>query len=255
MAKLIDLNADAGESFGHWKVANEEALFPHLTSVNLACGFHASDPVTMQTSVALAKRLGVAVGAHPGFMDKAGFGRRDIAASAKELYTDTLYQMGALQAFLEVEGLSMHHMKAHGALYFKMMYTFDSALAVTEAVAAFKPGLPIVILAGSGGELMQKAADELKVRAVAEAFPDRGYLANGQLAPRTMQGAVLNEPELIAERAVALATGQALKALDGGTVQMSAQTLCLHGDNSNSALTAATVRQALSNAGVEVKAF
>lgn len=251
----IDLNADAGESFGHWRVANEEALFPHLTSVNLACGFHAGDPITMQASVALAKRLSVAVGAHPGFMDKAGFGRRDMAASTKELFADTLYQLGALQAFLNVEGMSMHHVKAHGALYFKMMRDLDSALAVSEAVKAFNPDLPMVLLAGSGGELMQKAAQETSLRAVAEAFPDRAYLANGQLAPRQMQGAVLNEPELIAERAVAMATGESLEALDGGTVQLQADTLCLHGDNSNSALTAQAVRQALATANVSVQAF
>jgi len=251
----IDLNADAGESFGNWKVTNEEALFPHLTSVNLACGFHAGDPLTMQSSVALAKRLNVAVGAHPGFMDKAGFGRRDMAAKASELYTDTLYQLGALQAFLTVESTPMHHVKAHGALYLKMMRDFDSALAVSEAIAAFNDALPVVLLAGSGGELMQKAAEKIGLKAVAEAFPDRAYLANGQLAPRSLEHAVLNDPEAIAERAVAMAKGEAFAALDGGMVQLKADTLCLHGDNSNAPQTASAVKQALSNSGVSVQAF
>jgi len=251
----IDLNADAGESFGNWKVANEEALFPHLTSVNLACGFHAGDPLTMQTSIRLAKQLGVSVGAHPGFMDKAGFGRRDLAASVKELYTDTLYQLGALQAFLDIEAMPMHHVKAHGALSFQMMNKFDSARAVIEAVANFNSGVPLVIYSGSGGELMQKAADEFGLRTVTEAFPDRAYLANGRLSPRSMEGSVLNEPELIAERAVIMATGQAFEAIDGGTVQFTAETLCLHGDNSNSATTALAVRDALAKAGVSVTAF
>jgi len=251
----IDLNADAGESFGHWKVANEESLFPHLTSVNLACGFHASDPLSMQTAVALAKRLGVAVGAHPGFMDKAGFGRRDIAASYDELYTDTLYQLGALQAFLSVQGLTMHHVKAHGALYMMMMRDAEVATAVSQAVADYDASLPMVLLAGSGGKIMHEVALGVGLKPIAEAFPDRAYLANGQLAPRTLTGAVLNEPELIAERAVAMATGEAIEAIDGGKLTLNAQTLCLHGDNSNSALTAQTVRSALAAAGVKVTAF
>ena len=252
---MIDLNADAGESFGKWKVANEEALFPHLTSVNLACGFHAGDPLTMQTAIALAKSLNVEVGAHPGFMDKAGFGRRDLAASSKELFTDTLYQLGALQAFLSAEDMTMHHVKAHGALSFQMMNKLETARAVSEAVATFDADLPLVLFAGSGGELMQKAADEVGLRTVTEAFPDRAYLANGKLSPRSMEGSVLNEPELIAERAVIMATGQAFEAIDGGTVQFQAETLCLHGDNSNSAITAKAVRQALADAGVSVQAF
>lgn len=251
----IDLNADAGESFGNWKVANEAALFPYLSSVNLACGFHAGDPLVMQTSVKLAKELGVEVGAHPGFMDKAGFGRRDIAASPDELYTDTLYQLGALQAFLQVEGLKMHHVKAHGALYLKMMKDEVAATAVARAVADFDKSLPLVLLAGKGGEIMQRVAEGLGLKAIAEAFPDRAYLANGQLAPRSMANSVLNEPELVAERAVSMAKGEAFEAIDGGMVQLTAHTLCLHGDNSNSATTAKSVRDALAKAGVSVTAF
>ncbi len=251
----IDLNADAGESFGNWKVANEEALFPHLSSVNLACGFHAGDPLTIQTSVALAKRLKVAVGAHPGFNDKAGFGRRDIAASPKELYTDTLYQLGALKAFLDAEGLPLHHVKAHGALYLKMMKDEAIARAVTEAVATFDKTIPMVILGGSGGELMQKVSRDIGVKAISEAFPDRAYLANGQLAPRSLAGSVLDTPDQIAQRAVKMAKGEAIDALDGGSLQLEAQTLCLHGDNPHAVQTALAVRQALLSAGVEVRAF
>ena len=251
----IDLNADAGESFGNWKVANEESLFPHLTSVNLACGFHASDPLTMQISVALAKKHNVAVGAHPGFLDKAGFGRRDIAASAKELFSDTLYQLGALRAFLDAEGLSMHHVKAHGALYLKMMQDELSARAVTEAVSVFDSHLPIVVLGGSGGQLMQKVARDLGMRAVAEAFPDRAYLANGHLAPRKLAGAVLDDPEQIAERAVKMATRESIETLEGGRLLLEAETLCLHGDNPQAVEAAVAVRQALQAAGLEVRAF
>lgn len=251
----IDLNADAGESFGNWRLANEEALFPQLSSVNLACGFHAADPLTMHSSVALARKHGLAVGAHPGFMDKAGFGRRDIAASFEEIMTDTLYQLGALQAFLQLADMPMHHVKAHGALYLKMMQEEQAARAVCEAVANFNPQLPLVVLAGAGGKLMQTVAKEMGLRTVAEAFPDRAYLANGQLAPRKLEGSVLNQPELIAERAVAMASGKPIAALDGGELVIEAQTLCLHGDNANAPQAAAALRQALSQAGFTVQAF
>ena len=251
----IDLNADAGEAFGRWRVADEAALFPHLTSVNLACGFHAGDPKTMLESVRLAKRAGVAVGAHPGFPDKVGFGRRDLSASETEVYADTLYQLGALKAFLGLENLALHHVKAHGALYLKMARDPDTARAVAAAVAAFDPALPLVVLGGPGGRVMAREAEAAGLKTVAEAFPDRAYLADGALAPRGMTGSVLDDPEHVAERAVAMATGKALEALDGGTVTVQADTLCLHGDNENAPANAAAVRRALAAAGVEVRAF
>jgi UPF0271 protein len=251
----IDINADAGESFGRWQLADEGSLFPHLTSVNLACGFHAGDPLTIRRSVALAHELGVAVGAHPGFADLAGFGRRNIDASAAEVEADVIYQLGALAAFLRVDGGSLHHVKAHGALYLRMMRDEVIAGAVARAVAAYDEDLPLVVLGGPGGELMAKAARQAGARVVTEAFPDRGYLANGQLAPRSMEGSLFDEPEAIAERAVAMALGRPLEAIDGGQVRVGGETLCLHGDNSNSAESAAAVRRALEAAGVEVRAF
>lgn len=251
----VDLNADAGESFGRWQVADEAALFPHLTSVNLACGFHAGDPLTIQRSVRLAKEDGVAVGAHPGFDDKAGFGRRDVAASPEELYADVLYQLGALQAFVNEAKLQLHHVKAHGALYLKTMRDEVAAKAVAEAVASFDARLPLIVLAGPGGELMRTAAEAASLRAINEAFPDRAYLANGQLAPRSVAGAVLDDPGQVAERAVILATGEPLAALGGGSLRLQAETLCLHGDNSRAPETASAVRRALIKAGVSVAAF
>ena len=251
----IDLNADAGEAFGRWQVADEEALFTHLTSVNLACGFHAGDPLTMRRAVERAKRFGVRVGAHPGFPDLVGFGRRDLAASPEEVYTDVLYQLGALAAFLGAEGMKMHHVKAHGALYIKMMRDEETAKAVAEAVAAFDAALPLVILAGSGGEVMRTQASALGLSTINEAFPDRGYLANGQLAPRTLEGAILDNPERVAERAVKMATGQPLGTLNSGEITIKADTLCLHGDHPYAAENAVRVRRALAEAGVEVRAF
>ena len=251
----IDLNADAGEAFGRWRVADEAALFPQLTSVNLACGFHAGDPQTLLESVRLAKRFNVAVGAHPGFPDKVGFGRRDLAATEAEVYADTLYQLGALGAFLKLESLPMHHVKAHGALYLKMARDERTARALSEAVAAFDPALPLVVLGGPGGQIMQRAAETAGLKTVAEAFPDRAYLTDGSLAPRGLTGAVLDDPVRVAERAVQMATGAALDALDGGAVTVQADTLCLHGDNDHAPANAAAVRRALAAAGVEVRAF
>ena len=259
VTRTVDLNADAGEAFGHWRVADEGVLFLHLTSVNLACGFHAGDPLTMQRSARLAKHAGVAVGAHPGFPDLVGFGRRDLAASPEEVYADVLYQLGALVAFLQAEGLTMHHVKAHGALYFKMMREPETARAVAEAVAtfnaAFDAALPLVVLAGAGGQIMRDQAAALGLRVVTEAFPDRAYLANGRLAPRTLEGSLLNDSEKIAERAVKMATGQPLAALDGGSVVLGADTLCLHGDHPEAAQNAEAVRRALAEAEIDVCAF
>jgi len=251
----IDLNADAGEAFGHWQLTNEAALFPSLTSVNLACGFHAGDPLTMQRSVALAKSLGVAVGAHPGFPDKVGFGRRDMALSSDELYADVLYQLGALHAFLRLQHMPLHHVKPHGSLYLKMMRDEMTARAVAQAVGDFDAKLPLVILGGPGGQTMLEQAAHVGVVTVTEAFPDRAYLANGQLAPRSYEGAVLDDPSAVAERAVAMASGQPFAALDGGEVSVQAETFCIHGDHPNSAQTAQAVRRALEDAGIQVKAF
>jgi UPF0271 protein len=251
---IIDINADAGESFGRWQVADERSLFPQLTSVNLACGFHAGDPLTIKRSVALANELGVAVGAHPGFLDPVGFGRRNIDATATEIEADVTYQIGALAAFLRA-GRSLHHVKAHGALYLRMMRDEEAAKAVARAVRGYDPELPLVILGGPGGEVMAEAAREVGVRAVSEAFPDRAYLADGRLAPRRMEDSVFDDPDTIAARAVAIARGEALQAIDGGEVRIEGQTLCLHGDNSNSVLSAAAVRSSLQAAGIEVKAF
>lgn len=254
-SKTVDLNADAGEAFGHWRVADEDALFPSLTSVNLACGFHAGDPLTMQRSVWRAKRFGVAVGAHPGFPDLVGFGRRDLAASPGETCADVLYQLGALAAFLRAEGMTLHHVKAHGALYFKMMREPETARAVAAAVATFDAALPLVVLAGAGGQVMQTQAAALGLRVVTEAFPDRAYLRDGRLAPRTAAGALLSDSDRIAERAVKMATGAPLDALDGGSVVLGADTLCLHGDHPQAVRNAQTVRRALAEAEIAVRAF
>lgn len=251
----VDLNADAGESFGRWTVCDEPALFPHLTSVNLACGFHAGDPRNMLRSIALAKRHGVAIGAHPGHPDKVGFGRREIQLSFEELAADVLYQLSALQGLLRVSGVTMHHVKAHGALYFQMMRDAATARTVAEAVALFDRSLPLVVLAGAGGTIMRAAAQQAGLRAVNEAFPDRGYDREGRLAPRDAPGALITDPDRIARRAVAMARGEPFAAIDGGDVVVRAETLCLHGDGATAPEAARAVRAALETSGVRLEAF
>ncbi len=252
MEKRIDLNADAGESFGRWKLGQDERLFPLLTSVNLATGFHAGDPLTIRDAVRLAKSHGVAVGAHPGFPDLVGFGRRDMAVTPDQAYADVLYQIGALSAFLRLAGLPLHHVKPHGALYLRMLKDKPLAKAVAQAIKDYDPEVPLVLL---GGTLMEEAAQEVGVRYVREAFPDRAYLSDGRLAPRSMAGALIRDPKAAAERAVAMVLEQEIDALDGGKVRIEAETLCIHGDNPEAVEIARAVREALTEAGVELKTY
>ncbi len=253
--KTIDLNADAGESFGAWRLGRDGALMPQLTSVNLACGFHAGDAGTMRRSVALALKHGVASGAHPGFPDLLGFGRRDVTASPDEVYADTLYQLGALSAFLRPHGRALHHVKAHGALYLKMLVDVPTAAAVAAAVKDFDPTLPLVVLAGTGGEQMAAVAREAGLRAVLEAFPDRGYLDDGRLAPRSQPGAVVHDPQGVAARALQMARDGTVISLSGKRLELNAETLCLHGDEPNAPASAQAVRTALAGAGIDVRTF
>jgi len=253
--RAVDLAADAGESFGRYSVVDEAALFPHLSSVHLACGFHAGDPAGLRRSIAAALAAGLSLGAHPGYPDLVGFGRRHIGLSTDELFADVVYQLGALEALVRVAGGRLGHVKAHGALYQDLHRNERLADVFARAVAAFDPELPVVLLAGPGGELARSAAERVGVRVVTEAFPDRAYLASGELAPRSMDGATVSDPAAVAERAVAFATGAPVPALDGGEVVVTARTLCVHGDGPDAPAVAAAVRSALEAAGVAVRPF
>jgi UPF0271 protein len=250
-----DLNADAGESFGAWRLGDEERLFPFLTSVNLACGFHAGDPLVMRQAVWLAAEAGVRVGAHPGFPDLAGFGRRDMNLHPDELHAAVLYQLGALSAFLKAEGLEMHHVKPHGALYLRMGRDKEAARTVARAVRDFDAALPLVVLGGPGGQVMREAARQYSIRTIGEAFPDRAYLASGHLAPRSLDGAAIRDPQAAAERAVRMVLHGEIEALDGSAVWVEAQTLCIHGDNPEAPDIAIAIWEALEAAGVEITGF
>ncbi|WP_028067574.1 LamB/YcsF family protein [Solirubrobacter soli] len=252
-ADRIDLNVDAGESYGAWRMSDDAALFAEVSSANLACGFHAGDPNTIRKSLQLALDAGVAVGAHPGLPDLAGFGRRAMTMSPDEVYADTLYQIGAFYGFVKAAEATLHHMKPHGALNTAVANASDAnAEALVQATRDFDPQLPIIAIAGSR---LHQAAQRLGQPVVAEGFPDRGYAPDGSLAKRGTDGAIVHDPERAAQRAVRMATEGTVEALDGTIVELTPGTLCIHGDNPGSVATAKAIRAALERAGIAIAAF
>ena len=227
-------------------------MFQLVTSANVACGFHAGDPVTMLDSCRAAYELDVTVGAHIGYRDLAGFGRRSLDMSFDELFGDVLYQLGALDGVAHAVGASVDYVKPHGALYNRLVHDAEQASAVVSAVNAYDPGLPILGLPGS--ELLNQAQDAGHPVFI-EAFVDRAYLADGTLVPRSQDGAVLHDVDAIVERAVRLATKGEVVALDGTVVQVRPDSLCIHGDTPGAVGMAAAVRKGLEAAGVELESF
>jgi UPF0271 protein len=245
----IDLNSDLGESFGAWPMGQDEALMASITSANVACGFHAGDPGVMRQTVALATQHHVAVGAHPGFPDLVGFGRREIQATPREVEDFVLYQVAALAGIAAAQGVRLQHVKAHGALYNQACRDAALADAIARAVAAFDRSL---ILFGLPGSELLRAGERAGLPVAAEIFADRAYEPDGSLASRRKPGAVLHDPALVIERAVIMARDRVVVATDGSTVRLDAQTMCLHGDTPGSAELARGVRTALEAAGVTV---
>jgi 5-oxoprolinase (ATP-hydrolysing) subunit A len=245
----IDLNADAGESFGAWRMGDDERLFEQVTTVNVACGFHAGDPLTIRRTVAAAVRHGLAIGAHPSYPDLVGFGRRPIAATPDQVYADVLYQVGAVDGFVNAAGTTLSHVKTHGALNNVSCRDAQVAAAIAEAVRDFRTGLPLVVLPGTVAET---EARRVGVPVVLEAFPERGYLGNGELAPRSMSGAVIHDPVDAARRAVIMARDGRVEAIDGSWFELQPNSLCIHGDNPHAVEIAAAVRAALVAEGIRV---
>jgi UPF0271 protein len=243
----IDLNCDLGESFGRYTLGNDTAIMPLITSANIACGFHAGDSVTMQASVRLAKQHGVAIGAHPGWPDLQGFGRRDMSFSPEETEALVLYQIGALAAFAKAEGVEISHVKPHGALYNQSARDRGLADAIARAVKRFSANLFLVGLAGAASI---EAALEIGLHISSEGVPDRGYTSEGTLMPRSQTGAILASVEEVAAHAVDLA----LNGIQFRGRRARVNTLCLHGDNSHAVENARKVRDALQKAGIEVAA-
>ena len=244
----IDLNCDMGESFGQYKLGEDEAVMPFISSANIACGVHAGDPLVMQATLRLAKRYGVAIGAHPGWPDLQGFGRRDMNLTPDEAEAFVLYQIGALAAFAKAEGAVLRHVKPHGALYNQAAKDPTLADAIARAVKRFDKELFLVGLAGSA---LIAAGLGIGLHVANEGFPDRRYNPDGTLVSRKDTNAILESPEEVAAHAVALAR----EGIDFAGRRVHVETLCLHGDNVHAAQNAKLVREVLSKNGVEVEAL
>jgi 5-oxoprolinase (ATP-hydrolysing) subunit A len=247
----MDLNADLGESYGHWTLGDDERLVPHLTSANLACGFHAGDFRVMEATVALCRRAGVAVGAQPGYPDLLGFGRRPMSFEPDEVESLVRYQIGALEAFCRAQGVEMQHVKPHGALYNQAAEDETVARAIVRGVA--RAGRDLILVGLASTEPMRRAARAEGLRFAAEAFADRRYTPAGTLQSRHEPGSVLTDPAAAAAQAVKIATEGRVIATDGSEIALQADTLCLHGDNPAAVANAAAVRRALESAGVAVQ--
>jgi UPF0271 protein len=245
----IDLNADVGESFGAYAVGHDPGLMKSITSANIAAGFHAGDPSVLRATVRRAKAHGVAVGAHPGFPDLSGFGRREMQMSPHEVEDLVLYQIAAVAGVAQVEGVALQHVKPHGALY--NMAARDAALAgaIARAVAAFSRSL--VLLGLSGSELL-KAGKAAGLRVAAEVFADRAYEPDGSLASRKKPGAIINDIDAVVARSVKMAKEGTVVAIDGSLVQLQADTICVHSDTPGADELAAKLRAGLQSAGIAV---
>jgi len=248
----IDLNADLGEGFGAWRLGDDDGLLEVVTSANVACGFHAGDPATMQRVCAGAAARGVAIGAQVGYRDLAGFGRRRIDISPADLLADVLYQVGALDAFARAAGSRVRYVKPHGALYNTAADDAVQAGAIAAAVTAFDPAMPLLGLPASA---LADAAATQSIPFVAEAFADRAYLPSGRLVPRGEPGAVLTDEAVVVDQAISIARDGHVRAVDGSLVAVSAVSLCLHGDTPGAVTLARAVRAALTERGITLEPF
>ena len=248
----IDLNCDMGEGYGIYELGLDEEAMPLVSSANIACGFHASDPGTMHRTVRLARRYGVAVGAHPSFPDRVGFGRRHLAASPGEIRDDVVYQVGSLWGFCRAEGVQLRHVKPHGALYNAAATDLATALAVAEAVKAVDSELWLVCLAGSA---LVEAARRTGLRHVQEAFADRAYAGDGTLVPRSVPGSVIDDAVRVEERVARMVRDRKVISIDGAEVPIDAGTICVHGDTPGAVGLIRAIRARLERERIAIRPF
>ncbi|GAA5162528.1 LamB/YcsF family protein [Ornithinimicrobium tianjinense] len=248
----VDLNADLGESYGTWRLGDDEAMLGIVTSANVACGFHAGDALTLRRTCEQAAARGVVVGAQVGYNHLAGFGRWSIDMPSAELTADVLYQIGALDGLCRVAGTRVRYVKPHGALYNTAAVDERQARAVVDAVVEYDASLPLLGLPGSA---LLRVAEERGLRTVREAFADRAYTPEGRLVSRQQPGSVLHDPEEVAARVVRLVTERRLTAVDGTELELGADSVCTHGDSPGAVQMAGAVRQALTAAGVAITPF
>ena len=251
-AGTVDLNSDLGEGFGRWTLGDDDALLGVVTSANVACGFSAGDPTIMRRVCERAVEAGVAIGAQVGYRDLPGFGRRFIDIEPEALTQEVIYQVGALDGFARVAGSRVRYVKPHGGLYNAIVHHEEQAAAVVRAVVDYDRSLPVLGLPGSA---WLRLAEEAGLTVVAEAFADRAYTPEGTLVSRRLPGAVLHDPEEIARRCVAMATGEPISDVDGGALTLTPDSVCVHGDTRGAVEIARRVREALAEAGVALAPF
>ena len=245
----VDLNSDLGESFGRYTIGMDDKIIPLITSANVACGYHASDPVVMNKTLAMAKKAGIRVGAHPGFPDLMGFGRRNLSVSPEEAKAYTLYQLGALDAFCRTNGLKMQHVKPHGAMYNMAAKDYELSKAICEAIKEFDPEL--IVLALSGGELA-RAAKDMGLRTALVFFADRAYEEDGTLVNRRKDGAMITDEELAISRVVRMIKEKKVTAITGKDIPIQADSVCVHGDGEKALAFVEKIRTALKAEGIEI---
>ncbi|MBY4037386.1 LamB/YcsF family protein [Rhodococcus fascians] len=248
----IDLNADLGESYGAWTLGDDDAMLAVVSSANVACGFHAGDPTTLLRTCRSAANAGVRIGAQVGYQDLAGFGRRFLDVAPADLTADVIYQIGALDGLARVAGSAVTYVKPHGALYNAIVHHRGQAKAVVDAVLAYDPHLPVLGLPGSA---FLDEAERVGLRTVAEAFADRAYTPQGTLVSRSEPGAVLGDPEAVAKRVLTMITDGTVETVDGTTVEVRAESICLHGDSPGAVAMADAVRDLLRANAIDIASF
>lgn len=249
--KTVDLNCDLGESFGAYQLGNDQEILSYITSANVACGFHAGDPATMRKTVQMALEAGVAIGAHPGFADLVGFGRRNMEISPEEAYDLVVYQIGALQAFVRAEGGVMHHVKPHGALY--NMAATRPALAESIALAIYKVN-PELVLYGLAGSELTRAGEKIGLATAHEVFADRTYQQDGTLTPRSQPNALITDRQQSLQQVIHMISEGRVLTQQGVDIPIQADSICIHGDGAHALEFAQSIREALLEAGITISA-
>lgn len=248
----IDLNSDLGEGYGAWRMGDDAAMLSVVSSANIACGFHAGDPAGIYRTVKAAAENGVVVGAHVSYPDRVGFGRRDLDASSEELIGDVIYQIGALKGIAAAAGTIVRYVKPHGALYNRIAYDARQGQAVIDGIKAVDPSL---VLMGLANAPILDLARKSGLAVVAEAFADRAYTPKGELVSRREAGSVLHDEKKIADRMVQLAREGTLEAIDGSTIQIEAQSICVHGDSPGAVAIAQEIRRRFTSEGIAIRSF
>ena len=245
----VDLNSDLGESFGRYTIGNDDKIIPLISSANVACGYHASDPVVMGKTIAMAKEAGIRVGAHPGFPDLMGFGRRNMNVTPAEAKAYVLYQLGALDAFCRVNGVKMQHVKPHGALYNMAAKDYTLSTAICEAIKEFDSNL--IVLALSGGQLA-KAAQDMGLRTAMEVFADCGYEEDGTLVDRHKEGAMITDENEAIARVIRMVKEKKVTAVTGKDIPIQADSICVHGDGAKALAFVEKIREAFEKEGIQI---